>query len=232
MSHEHVEAVKSRSYQPNWPLESRRYRRHGIKNQKRRFSDSKSVSRSKQVEHSGTNKGAEDKSEMKQLIDKMTARLFTRFPALLTRWARRARILSFSATPWTPFSRSIDKSRLALVTTGGVHLKSQAPFDMSDSLGDPSFREIPSGADPAALVITHNYFDHRDADKDIGILFPVEGVMLLERFGEIGRVNHRHFSFMGHIRGRKIESLLKTSAPEVAASLRRDKVDIVLLTPA
>ncbi|MFZ0611894.1 MAG: glycine/sarcosine/betaine reductase selenoprotein B family protein [Desulfobacterales bacterium] len=169
---------------------------------------------------------------MKQLKDKITARLFTRYPALLDRWARKARILSFSTTPWTPLKRDIVESRLALVTTGGVHLKSQRPFDMTDSQGDPSFREIPSGADQAELVITHNYFDHRDADKDIGILFPVEGVRLLERFGEIGRVNHRHFSFMGHVRGRRIEYLRETSAPEVAARLRQDKVDIVLLTPA
>ena len=125
---------------------------------------------------------------MKQLKDTVIARLFTRYPLLLNRWARNARIVRFSETPWTSFTGDPAKSRLALITTGGVHLKNQPPFDMKDRQGDPSFREIPADAKPADLSITHNYYDHRDAVQDVNIVFPLERVRLLEQFGEIGQV--------------------------------------------
>ena len=169
---------------------------------------------------------------MKQLIDKVIARLFTRYPSLLNRWAQNARIVRYSEAPWTSFTGDPAKSRLALITTGGFHLKSQPPFDMKDRQGDPSFREIPAGAKPADISITHNYYDNRDAVRDINTVFPLERVRLLEQFGEIGKVNHRHFSFMGHISNRHLDTLINETAPCVAEKLREDSVDIALLTPA
>ena len=49
--------------------------------------------------------------------------------------------------------RPLSESRLALVTTGGVHLPEQERFDIDDPLGDCSYREIPS--DAYALTWTH-----------------------------------------------------------------------------
>jgi D-proline reductase (dithiol) PrdB len=169
---------------------------------------------------------------MKQLKDKLIARLFTRYPSRLRRYAQKARIARYSQTPWTSFMGDLAKSRLALITTAGVHLKSQPPFDMKDRQGDPSFREIPAEAKPADLSITHNYYDHRDAVRDVNIVFPLERVRLLEQFGEIGQVNHCHFSFMGHISNRHLDTLINETAPRVAEKLRADGVDIALLTPA
>ena len=103
---------------------------------------------------------------------------------------------------------------------------------MKDPSGDPTFREIPGDTRPADLTITHNYYDHADADKDINIVFPIERVQELKQSEEIGDVNHRHFSFMGHIMHRHIKTLMKETAPRVAAVLKSDKVDIVILTPA
>jgi D-proline reductase (dithiol) PrdB len=140
--------------------------------------------------------------------------------------------MEFSDSPWTQFDSDISKCRLALVTTSGVHLKSQTPFDMKDPAGDPTFREIPADTLPADLIITHNYYDHADADKDVNIVFPIERVHELKRSGEIGAVNHRHFSFMGHIMHHHIKTLLKETAPCVAKALKSDNVDAVILTPA
>jgi D-proline reductase (dithiol) PrdB len=169
---------------------------------------------------------------MKQLKDKLIARLLTRYPSMLSRWAQMARIVRYSATPWTSFTGDPARSRLALITTGGVHLNSQPPFDMKDRQGDPSFRKIPADAKPSDLSITHNYYDHRDAGRDVNIVFPLERVRLLEQFGEIGRVNHRHFSFMGHISNHHLDTLINETAPGVAENLKQDGVDIALLTPA
>jgi D-proline reductase (dithiol) PrdB len=173
-------------------------------------------------------------SEMNFLrhVNRFVAKGFTRYPWLFHRWARRSRFLQFSDSPWTPLNRPVQESRLALVTTGGVHLKTDRPFDMKAPAGDPSFREIPAGAVASELAITHDYFDHKDADRDINILLPIDRVQDLKRSGEIGAVNGRHFSFMGHVQSRCLDTLINTTAREVAQSLKADGVHIVILTPA
>lgn len=169
---------------------------------------------------------------MKQFKDRVLARLYMRYPSLLKRWARKARIVSYSESPWTDFTGSLARSRLALVTTGGIYLKTQPPFDMQARDGDPTFREIPAEATKTDLAISHAYYDSRDANSDINIVFPIDRVRELAQFGEIGNVNHRHFSFMGHITERQIDTLINMTAPQVADLLDEDGVDIALLTPA
>jgi D-proline reductase (dithiol) PrdB len=170
--------------------------------------------------------------DTKAIADRLLAKLFSRFPALFRRWVRKHRFVEFETAPWTPFTGQVDQSRVALLTTGGVHLKHDRPFDMRDPAGDPSFREIPARTTPADLTITHNYYDHRDADTDINVVFPLERLTELGDSGEIGSINHRHFSFMGHILPPHIQTLIAATGPEVAGLLKRDGVDIAILTPA
>jgi D-proline reductase (dithiol) PrdB len=169
---------------------------------------------------------------LRQIKDKFIAKLLTKYPALFERWARNAHIIEFSDTPWTPFNGEVSRSRIALITTGGVHLSTQQPFNMRDPSGDPSFREIPADAAAENLFITHNYYDHSDTAKDINILFPLDRIRYLEQSGEVGEVNLRHFSFMGHINHHHVDVLIKNTAPRVAAALKSDGVDIAILTPA
>ena len=168
----------------------------------------------------------------KQEKDRWLARLFTRYPVLLRRWAQRADIATFSDTPWAPLKKTITASRIALITTGGVHLRSQKPFDMLNPSGDASYREIPFDAPAEQLHISHNHYDHSDADRDINIIFPLQHLQRLAELGEIGSVNRRHFSLMGHISGDLIEVLIKETVPGIIAALGKDAVDAVLLTPA
>ncbi len=169
---------------------------------------------------------------LRHVKDKIIAKLFVKYPALLNKWVQKAEIVKFEDTPWTRLTTDVSQSRLALITTGGVHLRSQPPFDMLDPQGDPTFREIPQAAVPSDLMITHNYYDHTDADKDINIILPVERVDDLKQAQDIGAVNWRHFSFMGHILKHHIDTLMHESAPAVAAALKKDEVDIAILTPA
>ncbi len=169
---------------------------------------------------------------MKQKKDKILADVFAKYPSVFQLWARRSSFVTHTDTPWSRLRKDISQSRLALVTTGGVHLTTQVPFDMNDPAGDPTFREIPAPSALSDLTITHNYYDHSDADKDINIILPIERVMDLKKAGDIGDVNHRHFSFMGHITGPHIDTLIKGTAPQVVNLLKADNVDIVLLAPA
>ena len=145
---------------------------------------------------------------------------------------RKHQFIESRDVPWTPFSGKPAASRVALVTTAGVHLKSDAPFNMRDPAGDPTFREIPADAAPGSWKITHNYYDHSDADQDINVVFPFERLRALAALGEIGSVNARHFSFMGHILPPHLQTLIQATAPQVARLLKQDGVDIALLTPA
>lgn len=129
--------------------------------------------------------------------------------------------------PFVRPRRPLRESTIALVTTGGVHLPDQARFDIDDPAGDCSYREIP--ADAVALTWTHAY--HRpDEDSDLDAVFPLRTLKTLASAGEVGGLNHRHFSFMGAIHDPS--PLAGRTAPEVAGKLAEDGVDAVLLTPS
>lgn len=134
-------------------------------------------------------------------------------------------------TPWTPLKKPLKDCRIAIVTTAGVHHKDQKPFNMKNPDGDPSYRVIDAARSLTDLMITHDYYDHSDADRDINIVFPIERLREFEKEGIIGMVSDTHYGFMGHIDGRLIHTLLKKSAPDAANKLRADEIDIVILTP-
>ena len=128
---------------------------------------------------------------------------------------------------FTKLEKPLSESRLALVTTGGVHLPDQARFDIDDPAGDCSYREIPSSAED--LTWTHAYYRPDDA-SDLDAVFPLWTFRELENEGVVGGLNHRHFSFMGAIHDP--ETLAEETAPEVARKLVEDDVDAAFLTPS
>ncbi len=163
--------------------------------------------------------------------NRLIAKVITRFPSLSKKLIASYEPWKSSDVPWAPVTRSLENSMIALVTTAGVHHKNQEPFDMKDREGDPSYRTIDLTRPLSSLMITHDYYDHSDADKDINIVFPIERLREFEKEGLVGRVANSHYSFMGHITGRHVPTLINRTAPEVAQWLKKDHVDVVLLTP-
>ncbi len=161
----------------------------------------------------------------------LIAKIITRFPSLAKRFTASYEPRQSFDIPWAPVTKALAKSTIAVVTTAGVHHKDQEPFNMIDREGDPSYRTIDLRRPLSSLMITHDYYDHADADRDINIVFPVERLKELEKEGRIGHVADLHYGFMGHIIGRHIPTLINKNAPEIAGSLKNDNVDIVLLTP-
>jgi D-proline reductase (dithiol) PrdB len=163
----------------------------------------------------------------------MVARVITRFPALAKRFIDSYRPWeSDGEIPWATPAKPLSQSTLALVTTSGIHHVDQAMFDMSDEEGDPSYREIDGEKIFSEYKITHDYYDHADAEKDLNIIFPLERLNELEKEGKVGKIARTHYSFMGHIDGPHIATLIQKTAKEVAEKLKNDQVDLVLLTPA
>ena len=133
-----------------------------------------------------------------------------------------------NVNPFTRPGKPLEESRLALVTTGGVHLHEQSRFDIDDPAGDCSYRVIP--AEAHALTWTHAYYAPDRGGMDLDSVFPLWALRELVESGVVGELGPRHFSFMGAIHDPG--PLVERTAPEVAVKLAEDGVDAVLLTPS
>lgn len=168
-----------------------------------------------------------------RLKNRLIAKVITRFPGLAKKFINAYRPWeSEGEIPWAPVGKALTDCKIALVTTSGVHHPEQEPFDMSDPDGDPTWREL----DVPELVenyrITHDYYDHSDAEKDLNIIFPADRLLEFANEGVIGDLARKGFAFMGHIDGRHIPELIEKSAKQIAARLKANHVDLALLTPA
>jgi D-proline reductase (dithiol) PrdB len=133
--------------------------------------------------------------------------------------------LAVGEVPWTPLRKSLSDSTVVLVSTGGVHLRSDRPFNLNS---DPTFRVIPKDAQPAELAISHQAYDRTDALRDINLVFPIERLRELEAEQVIGRLAEDHYGFglMGSAKG------LMPAIKEVARRISKSGVDLALLLPA
>ena len=135
------------------------------------------------------------------------------------------RKLAVGPVPWRPLRKPLYESTVALVSTGGVHLRSDRPFNLN---GDPTYRVIPKDARQADLAISHQSYDKTDALRDINLVFPIERLRELEAEQVIGRLAGDHYGFglMGSARR------LMPAIKEVARHIGESGVDLVLLVPA
>jgi D-proline reductase (dithiol) PrdB len=133
--------------------------------------------------------------------------------------------------PWAPARKPLSESRVALVSTAGMVMPEQAPFDEHVKGGDSSFRVIPRDANVQTLIETHRSesFDHAGIQRDANLGFPLDRMRELAADGVIGELAPRHLSFMGSITapGR----LMRDTAPQAARILAEDGVDVALLVP-
>lgn len=133
--------------------------------------------------------------------------------------------MSRRCIPYTPRTRELSQSKFALVTTAGVHLRAQESFDVE---GDNSWREIPGDVQAGDLMVTHNHYDHRDADQDINCVFPIDRLRELAAEDIIGGVAEKHLGFMGY--SQNLRDLYERAAPEMAKIILHSNADAVLLT--
>ena len=140
-------------------------------------------------------------------------------------------VKSHNNTPITPLHKALTDCRIALITTAGLYLNEQKPYNDKIIGGDCSYREIPNSLDIQSLSHGHRsmVYDASGAKNDVNLVFPLDRFRELEDDGKIGSLNRRHFSFMGSIT--KPKPLITETAPEVALKLKDDKVDVVFLIP-
>ena len=137
--------------------------------------------------------------------------------------------------PWTPLRKSLRECRVALLSSAGIALKGDRPFDQEGERrnpwwGDPSYRVLPKTATSADVCLYHLHIDPRPAQQDLNCLFPVTRLLELEQSGEIGACAENHFSIMGYIL--QPETLLRETTPAIIHDLRAERADVVVLVPA
>jgi D-proline reductase (dithiol) PrdB len=137
--------------------------------------------------------------------------------------------LARKCVPFTPFDRELARSNIAIVTAGGVHLRDQEPFNISDELGDLGFRIIPPDAETSQLMVTHHHYDHTDADADINVVFPIDVLRDLEAEKFIGGLARKHVGYMGYTM--QLKAMYEGTAPEIANEIDKGgRADAVILT--
>jgi D-proline reductase (dithiol) PrdB len=130
-------------------------------------------------------------------------------------------------TPWAPLRRPLSEATVGLFTTAGIHLRSQPGFT---SEPDPTWRVIPAETPDADLMITHDHYDHQDADRDPGIVFPLD--LLRQVTGKlIGRPAAEHYGMMGFLGVRSQWRLLHRAIGALADQVRESGLDVAVLTP-
>jgi D-proline reductase (dithiol) PrdB len=136
--------------------------------------------------------------------------------------------------PWTPLSRPLEESTFALVSSAGLALKTDRPFDQEGERqnpwwGDPSYRLLPRTATEADVKLYHLHIHPRIAEQDLNTLLPLGRLLEFEDRGEIGRSASNHYSFMGYIL--EPQMLLEESTPAMVRHMKRDGVNVVILVP-
>ncbi|MCA9875737.1 MAG: hypothetical protein KC441_18830 [Anaerolineales bacterium] len=150
---------------------------------------------------------------------------------MVTTWIRQE---TPRAIPWTPLTKPLSECTVALISSGGIALKTQPPFDQEKERrnpwwGDPSYRVIPRTATAVDIRVYHLHINPAFAEEDLNCLLPLERLLELEQSREIGRSAPSHYSIMGYIL--QPDVLLAESTPAIIHQLQEEAVDAVVLVP-
>lgn len=137
--------------------------------------------------------------------------------------------------PWAPLGKPVGECRVALLSTAGLSMRGDAPFDMEyerqrPTRGDSSWRRIRSDATSATIEANHLHIDTGYIERDLNVALPLDRLRELADAGEVGAMADTHYSIMGY-QGSDPSGLVEHSAPEIAAAMKSEEVDLALLAP-
>jgi D-proline reductase (dithiol) PrdB len=136
----------------------------------------------------------------------------------------------YDSSPWVPFEKPLDQACITLISSAGIFRDDQEPFDPW-AVNGLSFRQIPTDTPLERLKLHHNYFDHRDAFKDMNCVFPLQRLENLAESGIIGSFAPIAIT-LGMGRLYKRTALLQETVPEIVKVLNEQNADAALLVAA
>lgn len=137
--------------------------------------------------------------------------------------------------PWTPLSKPLGETTFSMVTSAGISLKSDPPFDMErekrePTWGDRSYRVIPRDTTEKDIDVNHLHINTRYIKEDINVMLPLARMAEFEAEGIIGRLAPTCYSFYG-FQWENTEFLHEAIEP-ISRRMRDERVEAVLLFPA
>jgi D-proline reductase (dithiol) PrdB len=137
--------------------------------------------------------------------------------------------------PWTPLRKTLAQSTVALVSSAGIALKTDRPFDQERERknpwwGDPSFRVVPHGTRTEDVRLYHMHIDTRFGEEDLDVVLPAQRLAELAGQGVVRGAARSHYSIMGYIL--RPQELEEVTAPAIAARMREEGVDAAVLVPS
>ena len=135
--------------------------------------------------------------------------------------------MEFDDTPWTPWTKKLSESKVAMVSTAGLHLRGDQPFVG----GDQTYRVIPSSAKANDIIMSHTSigWDHTGFYRDLNLAFPMDRLKELEQQSVIGSLAKDYYSFMGA--QQEPIKILEETGPDVARRMKAEGVDAVFMVP-
>lgn len=129
-------------------------------------------------------------------------------------------------SPWTSLRKPVEKSKVAILGSAGVHRKTDPPFGKANDL---TLRLI-SRSTPASELSTSHPAPINDPGKsDINVVFPLQRFLELEASGAIGKMADDNPSIIGTIT--RYEAVAGGLGPAIAGELQRQEVDLLCLFP-
>jgi D-proline reductase (dithiol) PrdB len=137
--------------------------------------------------------------------------------------------------PWTPMAKSMSKMTFALVTSAGISLKTDLPFEMErekkePTWGDRSYRMIPRGTTEKDIDVNHLHINTNYIKLDINVILPLTRMAEFEKEGIIGCLAPTSYSYYGF--QWENTNFLKESFEPISKKMKLEGVEAVLMTPA
>ena len=141
---------------------------------------------------------------------------------------------SYAPIPWSPLEKPLARCRVALLSTAGISMKGDPPFDMETerkrpSWGDPTWRRLTRDVGVETIEANHLHIETRHLLADLDVCFPVPLLRELEAEGVVGEVAPSHYSIMG-FQGPDLRRL-EPSCVAIAEAMVAEEVDLALLVP-
>ena len=135
----------------------------------------------------------------------------------------------YDSSAFTPFKKPLEESCITMIISSGIYRDDQEPFEPDGwPVNEVGLRMIPKETDVKRLNLRYNYYDHRDAVKDMNCVFHLERLRDLEEEGVIGRLAPSMISLgMGRTYRRSL--IFKVLVPKVTEVLREQGVDGVIV---
>ena len=135
--------------------------------------------------------------------------------------------LEHDTSPWVPWTKELSKSKVALVSSAGLHLRGDRPFKG----GDPTYRVIPSDSNTGDVIDSHTSigWDRTGLYRDLNLAFPMDRMRELVDRKVIGSLAQDYYSFMGAQRDPR--KIIQETGPQAAEAMHAQGVDLVFLIP-